>query len=300
MKRFAFPIGRLARLVGTAAMVSTLLGSDCEGNLVSDPTFRDWCGPSLCSWQTDSGSILRVPTWNASDFGVALVERGTQISQKAGVDAPSCILFTTVANIDPSAQVRLTVDFDADGTVERTLDLGASQWHQVRLEVTAPPRYDGIRFAIRKDGNGTAILAEIRIQDTTGCAGTPTPVQNLLLGEPCATDDECESGVCNLDTAKGSSLCAQCSAAQPCASGVCAIGILAFTQCNPGQGLGEAGDLCVTAEDCASRVCNGVTLTPYADEDAGTCNLEPASASDAGVEACGPKSRFGVHGGRCL
>ena len=33
------------------------LGGDCEGDLVQDPTFRDWCGSSLCAWHLDAGRV---------------------------------------------------------------------------------------------------------------------------------------------------------------------------------------------------------------------------------------------------
>jgi hypothetical protein len=186
---------RAARILA-AALFSMSLGADCEGNILSDPTFRDWCGDGLCKWRTDSGAIQRVSTWNANDLGVSLLD-GAQISQPTEESEATCILFTTVANIDPKADVTLSVDFDDDGTVERSLPLGASQWHQVRLEITAPPAYAGIRFAIRKKGTGTAILAEMRVQSVTGCTGPAPVLRDLVSGQRCASDNECDSGVCS-------------------------------------------------------------------------------------------------------
>jgi hypothetical protein len=187
---------RSARVIAAAFFASSL-GADCEGNVLSDPTFRDWCGDALCKWTTDSGTIQRVPTWNANDFGVSLVDSGTQISQVPDEVDATCLLFTTVANIDPAAQVMLSVDFDADGTVETLLPLGATAWHRIQLEITAPAAYRGIRFALRKDGAGAAVLAEMRVQSTTGCTGAAPILHDLATGQPCVGGPECESGVCS-------------------------------------------------------------------------------------------------------
>jgi hypothetical protein len=195
MKRMSFARSRAVRVLAAGFLFSSL-GADCEGNIVSDPTFRDWCDHDLCKWHTDTGAVERVPTWNANDFGVSLLD-GTQISQPTDESEATCLLFTTVANIDPTAEVMLLVDFDADGTVERALPLGATQWHQVRLEITAPPSYAGIRFAIRKEGKGTAVLAELRVQSATGCTGPAPVLHDLVSGQPCSGDLECDSGVCS-------------------------------------------------------------------------------------------------------
>ena len=231
---------RAALLVVAGASLAAL-GGDCEGNIVQDPTFRDWCGSSLCAWQLDSGRIQRVPTWNADDFGVSFLDQGTEISQVTQEDAATCLLFTTVADIDPSAQMTILVDFDNDGVVDFQAPLGATDWHQVQAEITAPPVYHGITFRLKKEGTGTAVLAEMQIQSTTGCTA-PAAVVPPATARGCLCDERRlpEGLVCT-----SGNLCAQCDDGNPCGSGVsCASRVFLAEQCGPGQGLGRPGDPC--------------------------------------------------------
>ena len=63
-----------ASLAVVSAFGLVTLGGDCDGDIVQDPTFRDWCGDSLCAWHLDDGKVQPVPTWNADDLGVSFVE----------------------------------------------------------------------------------------------------------------------------------------------------------------------------------------------------------------------------------
>jgi hypothetical protein len=291
-----------AALLAAAAVSLAALGADCEGNVVQDPTFRDWCGNGLCAWTLDSGRIQRVPTWNAADFGVSFLDQGTQISQKTQEDQAKCLLFKTVADIDPSAQMFLLVDFDNDGTTDFQVQLGATYWHKVEQEISAPPVYRGITFRVKKEGSGTAVLAEMQVLSTTGC--TPAPPLVLPpqpLGGPCAKSSDCQSGmVCT-----SAHQCAQCDPTTPCPDGVaCASRVFEAQQCGPGLGLGKSGDPCALADDCASHRCDGTSVTSIAavfgQRDAGCptaapqCDLDAALDSSASVCAC-----FLNHGGTC-
>src|ERR1700722_11117192 len=166
------------------AFAATTLGADCDGDIVQDPTFRDWCGDVLCAWHLDTGSVAPAPTWNANDLGVSFVDTSTQISQVTTESSAQCILFTTVADIDPSAEMSIAVDFNSDGTFESTTTLGSTQWQRVQTEITAPPAYQGITFVLRKAGSGTAILAEMRIQSVTGCSAPAVTIDagTLVFG----------------------------------------------------------------------------------------------------------------------
>lgn len=291
---------RAALLVVAGASLAAL-GADCEGNVVQDPTFRDWCGSSLCAWQLDSGRIQRVPTWNPGDFGVSFLDEGTEISQVTQEDAATCLLFTTVADIDPSAQMTILVDFDNDGVVDFQAPLGATDWHQVQAEISAPPVYRGITFRLKKEGTGTAVLAEMQVQSTTGCTAPAAVVPPQPLAGVCATSADCQKGlVCT-----SGNLCAQCDDANPCGSGVsCASRVFQAEQCGPGQGLGRPGDPCALPDDCASDVCDGTSVTSIAalfgTLDAGCptaapkCDVDAALDSSASVCAC-----FLNHGGTC-
>ena len=163
-----------------------MMGDDCRGDIVNDPAFRDWCGANLCAWQTDYGQIQRVPTWIAEDFGVSFLDNadgrppGTEISQVTQENGATCILFTSVGNIDPQANMVVKADFDNDGTIDYTAPLGAANWTQVQTEITAPAGYNGITFYVAKEGTGTAVLAEMRIQFDDRVHRAPSGVEPAL------------------------------------------------------------------------------------------------------------------------
>jgi hypothetical protein len=292
---------RAALLVVAAASLATL-GADCEGNVVQDPTFRDWCGSSLCSWTLDSGRIQRVPTWNPDDFGVAFLDTGTQISQMTQEDQATCLLFKTVADIDPAAQMTLLVDFNNDGTIDFQGPLGATDWQQVQAEISAPPVYNGITFHLRKEGSGTAILAEMQVLSTTGCApAAPLDLPPAPLGGRCARNADCTGG---LVCATGGQ-CAQCDDDTPCPDGLtCETAVYQASLCGPGKAAGKTGDPCALPDDCASNVCEGASVSSVAaifgDLDAG-CPTAPPHCNtgvpiDSGAAICGC---FLNHGGTC-
>jgi hypothetical protein len=274
-----------ALLAPVLVLAASALGADCEGNIVNDPTFRDWCGDSLCSWQTDSGQIRRVPTWDANDLGVSFLDNGavgTEISQATEESQATCILFTSVGNIDPAADMSLTVDFDNDGVIDFTAPLGAATWTKVQTEITAPATYRGITFRVKKSGTGTAILAEMTITSTTGCTAAPVTLTALRLGDVCSSTSQCGPDlVC---PAEGLRVCSECSADSPCGDGAIACRQRdAFfpLQCGPGEGLGQYNAPCIANDDCASGVCQGATAVGLNTPDASPCDINATSAADA-------------------
>src|SRR5687768_13249661 len=98
-----------------AVVSGGLLVAGCD-DVLEDPTFRMWCGESLCSWKLESGSVRRAPTWHKKDHGVELVDTPTAISQET-TKTPKCLEFTTIADVEPGAQVTIGVDFNRDGTI---------------------------------------------------------------------------------------------------------------------------------------------------------------------------------------
>jgi hypothetical protein len=276
-----------ALLAPVLVLAAATLGADCEGNIVQDPTFRDWCGDSLCSWQTDSGRIARVPTWNANDFGVSFLDDGavgTEISQATEESQATCILFTSVGNIDPAADMTMSVDFDSDGVIDFVAPLGAATWTKVQTEITAPATYRGITFRVKKSGTGTAILAEMTITSTTGCTAAPVTLNALRLGDACSGTSPCAPGlVC---PAEGLQVCSQCSPEDPCGDGAvtCAQrGPFFPAQCGPGQGLGQPAAPCIANDDCASGVCLGAAGVGLYSPDAAPCDINATNAADGGA-----------------
>ncbi len=283
----------------------TTLGGDCEPDIVQDPTFRDWCGASLCAWQLDEGKIAPTPTWSEDDLGVSFVDTPTQISQATTESSATCILFTSVANLDPAAEMTLSVDFNSDGSIEYTGPIGATQWQRVQQEITAPAVYQGITFYVTKSGSGTAVLAEMRIQSSTGCTAPAVDIDagTLVLGEKCADSTECAPGLtCTELGVDGGTdmLCSQCSSTVPCAgqgdSGVACVARSVFlpAQCGPGLGLGRTGDPCLTGSDCASGSCDGATPVSLG-VDGDTCELD-AALGDADPANC---QWYAARGGTC-
>jgi hypothetical protein len=285
-------------VVAGLVLGASMLGGDCDGDVANDPTFRDWCGDTLCAWSKDEGAIAPAPTWNANDLGVAFLATPTRISQATTESSAQCLLFTSVADIDPSAAMTLSVDFNSDGSFEYSAPIASAQWQKVQTEITAPPVYQGITFAITKAGAGTAVLAEMRIQSTTGCtAPAPAIAQgSLALGERCADTSECTAGlVCAGDTSYA--LCAQCSPSDPCAGGVSCAARSVFLplQCAPGEGRGTTGTPCLAGSDCASGACSGPTALPLGAGDAGTCDFD-AAVGPAEPANC---AWYGARGGTC-
>ena len=290
--------GSRASLAVVLAFGLVTLGGDCDGDIVQDPTFRDWCSDSLCAWHLDAGNVEPVPTWNENDLGVGFVAMGTQISQVTTESSATCILFTSVADIDPAADMSIAVDFNSDGSFESTTPLGATQWQKVETEITAPAAYQGITFVLRKGGTGTAVLAEMRIQSSTGCTAAPVAIDagTLLFGEKCADTSECASGL-TCTGAPSDLLCSQCSASAPCANAApcTARSVFLPSQCGPGQGLGKTADPCLNGSDCVSGACDGATPVPLGDE-AGTCDLDAGLGADADPTNC---QWYGDRGGQC-
>jgi hypothetical protein len=284
--------------LATFGVGMSALGGDCDGDIVQDPTFRDWCGASLCAWHLDKGTIVPVATWSAEDLGVGFEDTPTIISQTTTESQAQCLLFTTVADLAPSADLTLSVDFNSDGSIEYTGLLGATQWNKVEQEITAPAAYQGITFYVAKKGSGTAILAEMRVQSTTGCTAPASGIDagTLKLGERCQDSNDCAAGlVCaGVDNYL---LCSQCSGSAPCPDGgvaCAALSVFMPAQCGPGEGLGAPGDPCLTGSDCASGECDGATPVALV-EDAGSCQLD-APLGDADPTNC---QLYGARGGTC-
>jgi hypothetical protein len=319
---------RLTRLPILAIALFSIgsIGADCNGDIVQDPTFRDWCGASLCSWNTVKGQVHRVATWNENDFGVAF-DDSTEIAQATQEHSDTrCILFTSVADLDPAADVTISADFNSDGSVEYSAPLASTRWKEVQVEITAPAAYDGITFAITKNGTGTAILAEMRIQAKTGCTAPPPEVKNLALGEACSDSTQCGPGLVCDDAFSlvGSSLtnigkgsCAQCDTQTPCPNGQqCTLPPfempttalqtkalqLSAPQCDPGKRRGASGVPCIAGADCASGMCTGAVPVPltgdpdHAPLDGGTCNLDLLETAASPSDNC---FGFTARGGRC-
>jgi hypothetical protein len=192
------------------ALACSLFASGCD-DVIADPNFHTWCGDQLCSWKLESGEIRKSPTWHPKDFGVELLDgtgpsRVTAISQVVG-KTPKCLDFSVVADVAPEAQVSVSVDFGADGSIEYEQPIAATGFREQRTQITAPPSYVGLKFTISKKGTGRAVLAQMDVRSKSDCTAAPLALKPQSIGSRCpfykndvgelAWDGRvCSSGLC--------------------------------------------------------------------------------------------------------
>ncbi len=160
-----FPLPFLAALTGLALLTGST--SSCSQDLLDDPGFDMWCGEELCSWQVEYGEVQQVPTWHELDEGAQLLGPRTAISQVSPIDEhdAECIRFSLVADADEDATLTLELDFMDDGSIEYSHEIPADDWETVSYHITPPTRYLGLRFRIRMEGEGRAVIAQVRAQE---------------------------------------------------------------------------------------------------------------------------------------
>jgi len=277
---------RMISQVGLAALALCI--ASCSSDLIRNPNVERWCGPTPCDWKVE-GEVERVGTWHPNDYAVSLVsDDAALIQENATVDYrdTDCFDFAMVAKIDRGVDVYLELDFLADGTVEFSQRLPVSDWERRTFRVTAPDWYSKVRFIIRKDGPGLAILAEITAKMSRYQCSAPAIE---LLGRPagalcngteqcaealsckggscggCDSDQSCENGqVCGLQDIEGVSYYMCIDAASTPLGAACD----SHQQCETGLCLSGACSECASDEDC---------------EDGTSCSYPRAKALDNGL-----------------
>ncbi len=282
----------LLRLAVVVAGVACM-APGCNGDVLSDSTFRLWCGDVLCDWRLDAGHVKRVPTWHPDDYGVELGDAPTQISQETG-EGSDCMEFSAIADVAAESQTSVEVDFDLDGVADYHVPIAQTGWRPAKALIYGPLYAKRLRFIVRKDGPGRSVLAEIRLQRVTTCTGSRVQTTGLGVGAACDADQECGSGICcGVGSGKVCSACCKdqgrgCATGQTCAyadvPAAEANRTLLPQLCDPGLGRGKKGEPCVDAADCASHACTGVT---YA---------RPSDCPEAGALDCFPDR---VRAGHC-
>jgi hypothetical protein len=159
-----------------------------------DPSFDNWCDRNLCDWTTRQGQIAKVSTWHESDLGVSFVETPTEISQllKLNAEHAPCLLFDTIADVVPEADVSILIDFNDDG-VDEEQQVSVLRWKSVPFPVRAPVAYESVRVSVIKRGEGRAVLALMRVVSQSNCTSSPLP---LAPDSKCSQDAVCSSGRC--------------------------------------------------------------------------------------------------------
>ena len=165
------------RLVFAIALGLFAIGCD---DIVEDSSFQLWCGDTPCAWQVEAGRVAQAPTWHASDYGVALIDDPTAISQLVPRDrlGYGCMQFEVIASNERGSELRLELDFDDDGVLELERTLDQSDFETDVFYVGVPDELEGgLRVRLVKYGPGRAVIAQLRVQralEEEGCLG-PSP-----------------------------------------------------------------------------------------------------------------------------
>ena len=144
-------------------VLSACSASDDAYAPVSNPGFESkQCDEgSLCDW-TVEGQISSVPTWHEEDHGTELLDQNTSIAQLiAPFDGGPCVRFKLIADVAASANVIITLDFEADGNVEYTDVIPAAHWTLLTYQHPVPAMASSLRIRIEKQSLGRAVLARL-------------------------------------------------------------------------------------------------------------------------------------------
>lgn len=170
----------------------------CMESALKNGDFDDWCGDKLCLWETDEGSIEKVPTWHREDFGVSFIADPTIISQRVENGSTKCFLFTITADVAKDAALYFELDYLDDDVFHPDFSqkVEAPDWNKVKFDVAVPSWCDEFRVILRKTGKGEAVAAAIDDEQYEECPLT-IPDDERPVGIPCETDDQCLSSLCD-------------------------------------------------------------------------------------------------------
>jgi hypothetical protein len=216
-----------------------------------------------------------------------------------------------LADIQDNARVYLELDFYDDGVVDYSQELGHIRWKPVVYMISTPEIYEGIRFRLRKTGEGRARMAQIVAVGASDCAGPALNLPPKSDGAGCKDGSECESGYCtDKDWLVG--VCSTCVNGDDCGAGyVCGREepdnrfLDPYRTCMP-LATRNFGQLCSTHEECSTGTCcQGVCSTCCFQDDCpeGTACArgEPVEPIDADLRPALCRAENGnLEGGQCL
>lgn len=273
-----------------------LRGDTCGNDLNRNGNFDLWCEDQLCGWTVEDGIVNRAPTWHRADYGVELQGAGVRMSQilQKGLLGGRCIHFTTLVDVEGDAQAEVMIDFFDDGTIDYRQPLKGSNWARSETWVTAPRWYQDARLIIEKNGEGRAVLAEVRLEGRQAheCKEAPIELVGATVGSPCTVDATCGAGGRCLPGLERDGehpfgpTCGLCANEADCGAGqVCGVTTasarLPHTAC-AAAGADPLGAACREDEECGSGVCCGGTCS--------TCCPSATAGGEAvacaGAEAC--------------
>jgi hypothetical protein len=268
--------------------LALLLVPGCDEEVINDATFRLWCRDTLCEWRLDAGEVRPAPTWHAGDRGVSFEATPTTISQALRWN-PACVKVRILADLAPSADMALAVDFDDDGKIDATLPFFTTGFEPYETVLGLPVSDVPSRVFVTKRGTGRAVLATLSIRN--GDCLNYLPFGPRVVGDRCSVDDECATRAC----CEGR--CAECCPAKdrlwretevPCPgdAAVCErrieidAGLISPVpfQCGGGRSDRRPESTCLADDDCASGTCEGaLAVGRAADGGTTTCDFPDAS-----------------------
>jgi len=238
-----FDLGRACWIAGVCVLLAA-----CD-DVVEDPAFERWCGARLCDWDTDSGQIARSHGGSQREQAVELLGDSSQISQHSSTSA-RCLSFHALVQAEEHSDAHIAVDFNDDGTVEFEHKISSARRGLVEFSLAAPLHYVGARIFVRKLHPGKLVLAQLRVQRTSGCHSRRVALKELPGGAGCSDHDECSSRICSMDVCAECALDVNCADNQLCVAGYC-------TRCASGSDCRSELRAAVTGEERQSAE-NGV------------------------------------------
>ncbi|MCB9656950.1 MAG: hypothetical protein H6726_04800 [Sandaracinaceae bacterium] len=209
---------------GRIARVGTWHPSDYGVDLVETPTVLSQVTGKPTSERMDADGLDVEPAEVQSvcdAFGGLYTASTNECLWQVSSGTAGCLRFEVIADVEDSAQVQIEVDYGADGSVDHTQPMVASDWEPVSF-LTSVPTWPGLmRFRIHKRGTGRAIIAHFGVRVAEECAD-PVTVDERPLGVACESPTQCAGNVCApIATWQA---CSECSADADCgASETCQV-----------------------------------------------------------------------------
>ncbi len=288
--------------------------------LLEDFSLDLWCGEGdLCAWEVEEGQVERVGTWHRSDPAARLEGPRVVLSQPVprGAWPPgACVTFSFVADVDPGVDLSFELDFFDDGSAQVALPILVDDFERIAHPLLLPEAQRRLTVRLRKEGPGSAVIAQIRgqIVDDGGCEGPRVdPYVHAQIGHACQHDGHCTEGSCGfvqpvgLAALSSAHTCGWCGSDADCATGeVCGLqwadeAGAAHRACVPGASK-RVGTNCVIDGECATGTCReGLCAQCVVDEDcAETCDLRSFAQSSLTFAVCDDGAGRGAAGAPCL
>lgn len=276
-----------------------------SADLIDNPRVDRWCGERPCAWDVE-GDIERVGSWHENDYAVALLGERASLSQwNPDLDAvrSSCLGFSLIADVDARARVFVELDFLGDGSVEFSQRLPETHWKRRTFSIKTPSWYEGVRFSVRKESAGRAVLAELRAMPATDCTAERVSLLGRPGGAACEENSQCAGTICKHGSCSSCQSDADCEPSAIC--GLTYIQTRMVEQC-VAPGATEFGGVCATSAECSqgsccSGVCSACCPGELECEDGALC--EQVSSPGLQLDApfmCGRSAGLAASGALCV